>query len=148
MELILVQVDMFLSATNTRLHASYELVVARLNKWRVRASALISNVFIAWQVPFIESKAGFFVWCDFSRFLSAPTQDSEMAFWLQLVDAGVFSAATIIFPLVARGVRGARGGVPLAGAGMDAGDVCRPAAHPHTGPRSHGTLHRRPRMEG
>ena len=66
--------DIFLTESNARLHASYlvaEAVLVRLN------------------IPFLPSGASFFLWINLSAFLPAITHDAEMALWLFLVDRGL-----------------------------------------------------------
>ena len=67
-------VHSYLSEINARLRKSYELVVSALREL---------------QVPYVAGEAGFFVWVNYSSYLSEHTLAGELALWHCLLAHGV-----------------------------------------------------------
>ncbi len=65
--------DSFLFESNRRLHDSYLIAEATLNRLGIR---------------FLPSSAAFFLWMDLTPFLPNVTVDAERSLWLHLIDHG------------------------------------------------------------
>lgn len=64
--------DSYISENQKRLTRSYVSVVKLLQKYNI---------------PYVPSRGGLFVWADFSKYLAHDDQSSEMAFWMKIYES-------------------------------------------------------------
>ena len=75
-------VEWYVNETNLRLRHAYETTAAKL---------------ASLDIPYIDSKGGFFVWVNLSKFMTKLTRDDEISLFLHLVDHGIYIAPGAAF---------------------------------------------------
>ena len=98
-----VWVETFLTISNARLQAAYQVVAHTLDQLAVtyipskaRACSLSGNHTLWLNTISVLFQAGFFVWIYLGHLLDIVTEENELALWLELVNRGVLTIATLV----------------------------------------------------